>query len=397
MSTLPSIAPSPAFADPLLDEHEPWWRTRRADLLALADQGTARYVYHLPTASAAARRLRALAPVERVLYAVKANPHPDLLRLFHAEGLGFECVSPGEVRHVLRVLPDLDPAAILFTPNFAPRSEYAWAYDVGVRVTLDNAYGLVHWPEVFAGRNLIVRVDPGEGYGHHEHVRTAGKASKFGIAPEDLPEVADRVRELGARVIGLHAHVGSGIAETHVWAETAAALARYAPLFPHVTAFDLGGGLPVPDDPGAARFDVEAAAAHLATFQQDHPRFGLWLEPGRYLAAEAGVLLARVTQLKAKGDAVYVGVDAGMHTLIRPALYGARHEIVNLTRLDAPATTTAEVVGPICESGDVLGRARQLPDTREGDVLLIANAGAYGQAMASRYNLREPAAESVLG
>ncbi|MEM8559800.1 MAG: hypothetical protein AAGG50_18420, partial [Bacteroidota bacterium] len=125
MSTLPSIAPHPAPFAPTLDpspfiEHEPWWRTRRVDLLALADQGTARYVYHLPTARAAAIRLRALAPVEWVLYAVKANPHPDLLRLFHAEGLGFECVSPGEVRHVLSVLPDLNPAAILFTPNFAP-------------------------------------------------------------------------------------------------------------------------------------------------------------------------------------------------------------------------------------------------------------------------------------
>ena len=104
----------------------------------------------------------------------------------------------------------------------------------------------------------------------------------------------------------------------------------------------------------------------------------IWLEPGRFLVAEAGVLLARVTQLKQKGDVRFVGVDTGMNSLIRPALYGAWHEMVNLTRLDEPLTQVAHVVGPICESGDTLGYARRLPETHEGDVLLIATAGAYG-------------------
>jgi len=108
------------------------------------------------------------------------------------------------------------------------------------------------------------------------------------------------------------------------------------------------------------------------------------------------VLLARVTQLKAKGEVRYVGCDAGMNSLIRPALYEAYHEIVNLTRLDEPARELVQVVGPICESGDVLGSNRRLPPTHEGDVLLIAQTGAYGAAMASHYNLRDPAAEVVL-
>jgi len=122
----------------------------------------------------------------------------------------------------------------------------------------------------------------------------------------------------------------------------------------------------------------------------------LWMEPGRYLVAEAGVLLARVTQTKRKGDVHYVGVDAGMNSLIRPALYEAWHEIVNLSRLDAPADELVQIVGPICESGDVLGNNRRLPMCREGDVILIAEAGAYGAVMASRYNLREPAMEDML-
>src|SRR5690606_14805031 len=122
----------------------------------------------------------------------------------------------------------------------------------------------------------------------------------------------------------------------------------------------------------------------------------LWIEPGRYFVAAAGVLLARVTQLKTKGDVRYVGVATGMNSLIRPALYGAHHEIVNLTRLEEPATEQVNIVGPICETADVLGHDRLLPPTREGDVLLIANAGAYGHAMSSRYNLREPAEELLL-
>ena len=126
------------------------------------------------------------------------------------------------------------------------------------------------------------------------------------------------------------------------------------------------------------------------------PSLEFWLEPGRYLVAAAGVLLARVTQLKSKGGTRYVGVTTGMNSLIRPALYGSWHEIVNLTRLDVPATERVNVVGPICESGDVLGLERLLPPTQEDDVLLIANVGAYGRSMSSNYNLREPAIEVMI-
>jgi diaminopimelate decarboxylase/aspartate kinase len=131
----------------------------------------------------------------------------------------------------------------------------------------------------------------------------------------------------------------------------------------------------------------------LMAVRAEHPRLEVWLEPGRYLIATAGVLLARVTQLKSKGGVRFVGVATGMNSLIRPALYGSYHEIVNLSRLEEAATEVVNVVGPICESADVLGHERMLPVTREGDVLLLANAGAYGHAMSSHYNLREPAAE----
>jgi diaminopimelate decarboxylase/aspartate kinase len=160
-----------------------------------------------------------------------------------------------------------------------------------------------------------------------------------------------------------------------------------------VRVIDVGGGLGVPERSEQRGVDLAALDELLSTVRAEHPQLDLWLEPGRYLAANCGVLLARVTQLKAKGGLRFVGIATGMNSLIRPALYGAYHEIANLTRLDEPATELVSVVGPICESADVLGHDRLLPPCLEGDVLLIANAGAYGRTMSSEYNLRPPAEE----
>lgn len=176
-----------------------WWRTRRTELLDL--QGPV-YAYDAGTLRARARVLRSLDAVSRVFYSVKANNHPGVLRTFQEEGLGFECVSAAELDHVRSVLPE---AQILFTPNFAPREEYVHGFEVGAQVTLDNLHPLVHWPEVFRGREVFLRLDPGRGRGHHSHVRTAGAQSKFGLAPDQLEEIQPLLQACGARVVGLHA------------------------------------------------------------------------------------------------------------------------------------------------------------------------------------------------
>ncbi|MEM6929579.1 MAG: bifunctional aspartate kinase/diaminopimelate decarboxylase, partial [Myxococcota bacterium] len=151
---------------------------------------------------------------------------------------------------------------------------------------------------------------------------------------------------------------------------------------------DVGGGLGVPDRPGRPTLDLGAVDAALASVREAHPRWELWIEPGRYLVAEAGVLLTRVTQRKQKGDLHYVGVDAGMHTLLRPALYGAYHHVTNLSRPAGAERELVTVVGPICETGDVLARDRLIPRSDEGDVLLVGTAGAYGAVMSNDYNRR---------
>jgi diaminopimelate decarboxylase/aspartate kinase len=137
-------------------------------------------------------------------------------------------------------------------------------------------------------------------------------------------------------------------------------------------------------------------AASLDGIKQEFPQLELWLEPGRYVVASAGALVTTVTQIKGKGAVRYVGVSTGMNSLIRPALYGAYHEIANLSKADQAPSDVVTVVGPICETGDRLGVDRLLPPTEEGDVLVIANAGAYGYVMGSNYNLRSPAIEFVI-
>jgi diaminopimelate decarboxylase/aspartate kinase len=381
---------------PTVLTHDVWWVKKREQLLELADRETNAYVYDRDSVRKSARSLLDLESVDRVLYAVKANFNPELLRTLGEEGVGFECVSPGEVALVEEVMPGIDTGRILFTPNFAPRAEYAEAIRKGLQITLDNLYPLQAWPDLFDGAQLFIRMDPGQGRGHHENVKTAGVHSKFGIPLFEVDELSALVARAGADVVGIHAHSGSGILDPDNWRAVAVELVEVAERFPGVRAIDLGGGIGVPDKPGDAPFDLEKLDTTLAEIRAAYPKYEIWLEPGRFLVAQAGVLLTRVTQVKGKGDMRYVGVGTGMNSLIRPVLYGAYHEIVNLTRAAEPATDTVTVVGPICETGDRLGSDRLLPPTREGDVILVANAGAYGYVMSSPYNLREVAREIVI-
>jgi bifunctional diaminopimelate decarboxylase / aspartate kinase len=376
---------------------QPWWATKRAMLLeALATRDSA-YVYDLGEIDAAAKSITGLKSVSRALYALKANPHPDILRTVAAQGVGFDCVSLAEIEHVLESVPGLPAERILFTPNFAPRTEYLRALAFGgVNVTIDNLFVLQHWLDAFKGKSVFLRIDTGIGRGHHHHVKTAGAQSKFGIPVEELDEVV-RLAEAGGVVInGLHAHAGSGVFDVENWTQVGSVLAGLVKRFPDVKYIDVGGGLGVPDRVEGRELDLARLDEALAKVKAALPGIELWLEPGRFFVANAGVLLARVTQTKVKSGIRYVGVATGMNSLIRPALYGAHHDIVNLTRYGEPANISANVVGPICESSDFLGHDRLLPECRSGDVMLIATAGAYGRAMSSNYNLRAPAEELLI-
>jgi len=372
-----------------------WWFDKVGALEQIASEHGPCYVYSMQKVNEQLDRLLSLKSIDRFFYAMKANSNAALLSAVEEKQLGFECVSIEEVRHILNLFPSINPQRILFTPNFAPREEYEEALRLGVNLTLDNLYPLQQWGEIFDQQSLILRIDTGTGRGHHQHVKTAGNEAKFGIPVSDVLGAKDLFEQYQIKVVGLHCHVGSGILSSDNWLENGRVLQELAQHFPTIKFLDLGGGLGIVEKPQQQALDLAAVDASLVQLKERLGGIELWLEPGRFISAESGVLLARVTQLKGKSGARYLGVETGMNSLIRPALYGAYHPIVNLTRLKSPAVERYTVVGPICETGDKLGLERLLPVSHEGDVMLIANAGAYGFVMSSQYNMRSPAKEVV--
>lgn len=373
----------------------PWWQTERQQLLAIGEQHSPCYIYHLPTITQQIDRLRQLTAVDKIFYACKANSHPTLLQLMRNQGLGLETVSPNETQRVIENCGEDSKNHILFTPNFAPKQEYQNALAQNLLTTVDNPFILQQWGEIFSGKQILLRLDPGHGSGHHRYVRTAGKQSKFGIPENQIAEVAEHCRRHNIIVKGLHAHSGSGILEPQNWQRIVEFLTAKLPLFPTADTLNIGGGIGIEENPGDQGLDLKTFNHFLKQFKKQHPNIQIWIEPGRFLVAHSGILLAKVTQTKWKDKQGYVGIETGMNSLIRPALYGAWHNIVNLSRLDQAKQYTANIVGPMCESGDILGIDRHLPDCQSGDLMLIANTGAYGYSMASQYNLRSPAKQII--
>ena len=374
----------------------PWWESARENLLDIGATHSPCYVYNSQTLADKADELLGLRSIDQLFYAIKANPHPGILQTLFSKHIGFECVSINELNHVLDLFPTIDKHRLLFTPNFAAKSEYEYALSLGCYVTLDSIYPLENWAELFRGKSIILRIDPGCGAGHHKFVCTGGNESKFGITQEDLDHVSALTTQHNIQVIGLHAHSGSGILSPELWQQTALMLAAEIERFPDVKIINLGGGLGIVDKPGQQALDMAALDVSLMGVKTRYPQLSFWLEPGRFFVAESGVILAKVTQCKEKGKVHFVGIETGMNSLIRPALYGAYHDIVNLSRLTQEKTGFAHIVGPICESSDTLGYDRLLPDTQENDIILIANTGAYGHCMSSSYNLRPPAEEILI-
>jgi diaminopimelate decarboxylase/aspartate kinase len=274
-----------------------WWQQRAPELLRAMAGRDAAYVYDAATVRSSAREMLALKSVDRVYFATKANWNPELLRVLHTAGVRMECVSRAELDHVFATLPAIRPDEVLFTPNFAPRAEYEYALSKGVHVTIDNLHALRHWPEIFRGRRVLARIDPGTGRGHHHHVRTAGTYAKFGVPLTEIDELIELAAAAGCTIFGLHAHTGSGITDTGNWSQTAAELAAVAARLGSVTTLNIGGGFAVPDSNHRTRMDLAGLDQALAEFKLANPGLSLWLEAGRFLVAVGGVLLARVTQL----------------------------------------------------------------------------------------------------
>ncbi|MEM4727029.1 MAG: diaminopimelate decarboxylase, partial [Candidatus Bathyarchaeia archaeon] len=245
------------------------------------------------------------------------------------------------------------------------------------------------------------------GAGHHEHVVTAGEASKFGVWEGEAMEAYKEAKEGGVEKFGIHMHIGSGIMSVEPYIRASERLLKVAKevhegLGVEFEFIDLGGGLGIPYRPDEDELDLEKFTKRLMSFISQGIKIHhlgepeIWMEPGRFLVAEAGVLLTKVNTLKSTPSKRYAEVDAGFNTIMRPTLYGSYHHIIAAGKLDEPPMEEYDIVGPICESGDILARSRHLPKLAEGDLLAILCAGAYGYSMSSQYNSRPRPAEVLV-
>ncbi|NVK22938.1 MAG: bifunctional aspartate kinase/diaminopimelate decarboxylase [Kangiellaceae bacterium] len=372
---------------------EKWWQQKVPTIESLMKDKESAYIYNLDKVKYNVLNLQSIKSVEQIYFAMKSNNNSQILDMVYEQGCGFETVSIHEVNTIIGKYPELDRSRIYFTPNFAQRREYQQAIQLGINLSLDSIYPLQNWAEDFANSKVFLRIDPDIGKGHHENVRTAGSTSKFGIPIYELETIKPILEQYNITVNGLHAHAGSGILTNEHWAEHAQLLAETAQKFPKVKFLNLGGGFGIKEREQQTELTMRDIDKALDSIKTQYPQYQFWIEPGRYITANAGILVAKVTQVKHKQNYYYVGLNTGMNSLMRPALYGSYHSIHNLTRFNDEKNMLATVVGPICESTDKLGVEIPFPVTQEGDLILIDNAGAYGYVMSNHYNMRPPAEE----
>lgn len=382
-----------------------------AQLLELArTHGTPLYVY---SARLVRERFAELAGFDRVRYAMKANSHAGILALLRGLGAHVDAVSAGELERARAA--GFTAGETSFTADLFDRRALARLAEWKVPVNLGSPFQIEQYAELVrahdAPRGVTLRVNPGFGHGHARKVNTGGETSKHGIWHEQLAESVARARRAGLAVSGLHVHIGSGADFEHL-ARVAGALEELAHLSSAAGAeletLSAGGGLPVPYRADEPRLDVARFTALWRATRDRLARalgraLALEVEPGRFLVAECGLLLAEVRGTKQSGRFEYVFVDAGFHNLVRPALYGAFHQISAVGHRESEPTTPKVVAGPLCESGDVftvdaLGHLlpQSLPALGVGELVCIHDAGAYGASMASGYNSQPPAAEVLV-
>ncbi len=371
--------------------------------------GTPVYVYDSERIASQMAKLRAF---DRVRFAQKACPNTHILRLLRSLGAAVDCVSEGELRRAVAAGFRVGPSSseVVYTADVFTVSALEAVVSSGVAVNAGSADMLSQLGQRSPGHRVWLRINPGFGHGHSRKVNTGGDSSKHGIWFEDLRDALRRIDEHQLDLVGLHMHIGSGADIDHLARVCEAMVDHVSRLGRDVRAVSGGGGLSVPYRPAEPEVDVQAYYERWnAARGRIRDRVGhdveLEIEPGRYLVAQAGLLVAEVRATKWMGKNHFTLVDAGFNDLLRPAMYGAHHEISLVPaagrQLGPPAPTV--VAGPLCESGDVFTQGaggelapRWLPPAQVGDLLVFHDAGAYGSSMSGNYNSRPLAAEVLL-
>lgn len=379
------------------------WIGANAETLALEFK-TPLYVYsreRIEAAYAAYEQAFASVP-HRICYALKANPSVELLKIFAAMGAGADIVSGGELRQALRA--GFKPEDIVFSGVGKTDEELALGLETGIgEFNVESESELRRLSALCASRRarafVTLRVNPDVDPKSHPYISTGLRENKFGVPIEDAAPLLRVARTLpGIEVSGVQCHIGSQLRDLGPATEAVRAIASLsrtllAEGFP-LRTIDMGGGLGVDYDGAGAPTPQDLAALVLP--QIEDLGLKLLLEPGRSLIAAAGALLTRVVAVKTNGTRRFFITDAGMNDLLRPSLYSAYHEIVNLSAAETAPIVTADIVGPVCESGDFFAKERPIRDAVEGDLFAILDAGAYSFSMASNYNFRPRAAEVLI-
>ncbi len=367
--------------------------------------GSPLYVYNEEIFRTRCKELKNLItyPQYAVNYSVKANGNLTLLKIAHEEGLNVDAMSPGEIYVELEA--GFSPEQILYISNNVSSNEMLYAIEKNIMVSIDSLSQLELYGKINPNAKVCIRFNPGIGAGHHEKVITGGKKTKFGIDPKYMDEVKKILKKYHLKVAGINQHIGSLFMDSNNYIEGVKSVLSIAEAFDDLEFIDFGGGFGIPYQKlnHEERLDLNELGCRLDdVIYQWTKNYGkqitIKIEPGRYIVAESGILLGTVYAIKQNYNMKYVGTDLGFNVLKRPVMYDSHHDIEIYRESNKPSNQSeiVNIVGNICESGDIIAKQRELPEIFEGDILGVLDAGAYGYCMSSNYNNRLRPAEVLI-
>jgi diaminopimelate decarboxylase len=371
-----------------------------SQLLDLAERfGTPLYVYHAEKIKEQYEKLvSGFSGIDtKFFFACKALTNVNILKYVSSLGCGVDCSSINEVK--LAVYAGVPSDKILYTSNGISFEEIKEAVENRVHINIDSLSNLEKFGKEYGNSYPVgVRLRPNILAGGNLKISTGHEKSKFGIPIEQLDLLRNIVNENNIRIKALHIHTGSDIKDADIFVQGIKVLSEIIQYFPDLEVIDLGGGFKVPYEPEDEETDIPWIAGKLKKYLDAHVfngrRFQLWFEPGKYLVSECGYLITQVNVIKDNGAQTFAGVNSGLNHLIRPMMYDAYHHIVNISNPNGQEKAY-NVTGYICET-DTLAADRLLHEVREGDYLVLYNAGAYGFEMSSNYNSRYKPAEVLV-
>ncbi len=340
----------------------------------------------------------------RVNYSAKANTNLELLKIVNEEGIDVDAMSPGEI--FIEEKAGFTPDRIFYISNNVSAAEMKFVIDKGIMVSVDSLSQLELYGQINPDSKVAVRFNPGVGIGHHQKVKTGGKKTKFAIQRDFIPQVKVILEKYNLTLAGINQHMGSLFMSGDKYIDGVQNLFEIAKEFPGLEFIDIGGGFGIPYESGEDRLNLKELGQKLdKVFKEflsdyDNKDLILKIEPGRYIVAECGLLLGKTYSIKENYGMKYIGTDLGFNVLMRPMLYESHHDIKVLKYRNNDTENigkeTVNIVGNICESGDIIAHERELPIIEEGDIIVAMDTGAYGFIMSSNYNCRLRPAEVMV-